>query len=486
MTAPKLFMSYSWTSEAHCKWVLDLATQLRESGIDVILDIWELKEGDDKYVFMEKAVTDGEIKKVAIISDRMYALKADGREGGVGTETQIISKELYEKVKQDKFVAIVAEKDEDGDPCLPTYFKSRIYIDLTDVDRFSGEFERLVRWVYDKPLNVKPELGQAPFYVKEEGAVSLGTDVVFRKALEGVRTGGRIAAGTLEEYFELFSRNLERFRIRDNEGEFDDAVVKNIDQFFPYLGQFIELCNMASTYSYSEETAESFRKLFESLLPFTDRTPDVNQWNPWDWDNFRFIVHELFLYAIALFVKTKRFEFANRLLTESYYLPTLGVNSATGSMARFTVFRGGMESLDRRNKRLNLRRFSLRADLIEQRCKKTGVKFEHLMQADFILYIRSVHDILSEVDPTLYAKYWWPYTLLYAERMRGPFEVFVRARSKAYFDRLTPLLGPASRDDLIALLANIINKYKDLQPRWEYHSVDLQYLADPTNIATLR
>ncbi|WP_159688489.1 SEFIR domain-containing protein, partial [Cognatazoarcus halotolerans] len=96
MTAPKLFMSYSWSSPTHEQWVIDLATELRESGIDVILDKWDLKEGHDAISFMEQMVTNSEIKKVAIVSDQTYAAKADGRAGGVGTETQIISKEVYQ------------------------------------------------------------------------------------------------------------------------------------------------------------------------------------------------------------------------------------------------------------------------------------------------------------------------------------------------------------------------------------------------------
>ena len=94
MIAPKLFISYSWSNAEHQQWVIDLATQLRESGVDVILDKWDLKEGNDTLVFMEQMVTDPDIKKVMIIFDEKYAAKADGRAGGVGTETQIISKEV--------------------------------------------------------------------------------------------------------------------------------------------------------------------------------------------------------------------------------------------------------------------------------------------------------------------------------------------------------------------------------------------------------
>lgn len=73
MTAPRLFISYSWSSQEHELWVVDLATRLTESGIDVILDKWELKEGHDSIAFMEKVVTEPTIAKVAVISDRRYA-----------------------------------------------------------------------------------------------------------------------------------------------------------------------------------------------------------------------------------------------------------------------------------------------------------------------------------------------------------------------------------------------------------------------------
>ena len=88
---PKLFISYSWTTPDHEAWVIRFATELCESGVDVILDKWGLKEGHDGHAFMEKMVSDPEIKKVALICDKEYVAKANNRSGGVGTETQIIN-----------------------------------------------------------------------------------------------------------------------------------------------------------------------------------------------------------------------------------------------------------------------------------------------------------------------------------------------------------------------------------------------------------
>ena len=65
--APKLFISYSWTSEDHERWVIALATSLREAGVDVVLDKWDLREGQDAHHFMEQMVSNPEITKVAMI-----------------------------------------------------------------------------------------------------------------------------------------------------------------------------------------------------------------------------------------------------------------------------------------------------------------------------------------------------------------------------------------------------------------------------------
>ncbi|WP_079708730.1 SEFIR domain-containing protein [Paraliobacillus ryukyuensis] len=50
--APKVFISYSWSSETHKQWVLDLAEELvKKSGVDVILDRWHGVVGHDRFQF---------------------------------------------------------------------------------------------------------------------------------------------------------------------------------------------------------------------------------------------------------------------------------------------------------------------------------------------------------------------------------------------------------------------------------------------------
>ena len=54
---PKVFISYSWSSEEHKQWVLNLASKLvSESGVDVILDRWHGVVGHDRFHFMEESI----------------------------------------------------------------------------------------------------------------------------------------------------------------------------------------------------------------------------------------------------------------------------------------------------------------------------------------------------------------------------------------------------------------------------------------------
>ena len=305
MEAPKLFISYSWSNPTHEQWVLDFAIELRESGVDVILDKWDLKEGHDAVAFMEKMVTDPEITKVVIISDEVYANKADGRAGGVGTETQIISKEVYDNQEQDKFVAVVAQKDDSGKPFLPTYYKSRIYIDLSEPDIYATNFETLLRWIYDKPLYLKPEIGKRPSFLEEKDGISLGSSIAFKRAIAAIKESKSYASGAIDEYFSIFAEHLERFRLTETEGEFDDAVVKNIEQFTPYRNEAIQIFHAISQYAPTEDNISKLHRFFESLIPYMSRPKEIKQWIEWDYDNFKYIVHELFLYAIAILIKSE-------------------------------------------------------------------------------------------------------------------------------------------------------------------------------------
>lgn len=165
---PKVFISYSWTTKDYENRIIGIAERLVEDGIDVVLDKWDLKEGHDTIAFMESMVLDEDVNKVLIFSDKKYKDKADCKEGGVGAESQILSPEVYNKVKQEKVIPIVMEFEESGDSCLPTFLKSLFYVDFSTSEKINSNWEQLLRIIYDKPALKKPQIGTPPSFVYDE------------------------------------------------------------------------------------------------------------------------------------------------------------------------------------------------------------------------------------------------------------------------------------------------------------------------------
>lgn len=60
---PEVFISYCWTDPEYVDWVRELAEELQENNIKVHLDQWLLREGDNKFVYMERMVTDSQIQE---------------------------------------------------------------------------------------------------------------------------------------------------------------------------------------------------------------------------------------------------------------------------------------------------------------------------------------------------------------------------------------------------------------------------------------
>ncbi len=142
---PKVFISYAWGTKQYQEKVLAFATQLMIDGVDVVLDKWDLSEGNETYAFMEKCATDPSITNVLMIIDPLYTSKADSHAGGVGTETQIISAKVYQEVNQDKFIPIVFERNEAGQICKPLYLQGRLHFDLSLDEKYDEEYFRLVK-----------------------------------------------------------------------------------------------------------------------------------------------------------------------------------------------------------------------------------------------------------------------------------------------------------------------------------------------------
>ncbi len=433
----KVFISYSWTSLEHEEWVLGLSSRLVSDGIDVIIDKWDLKEGNDLYEFMESMVKSPDINKVLIILDKSYTEKADSRKGGVGTETQIISPSVYNEVAQEKFIPIIRERDEFGEPYMPTYLKSRVYIDLSFEEHFEKNYEMLLRNIYQRPLYSKPKIGQAPSYLFEATQFSSKTSIILRGFDNILLSHPTRINSTIKDFLQEFFENLKAYKIKfetRSRLEVGRIVCENLNQYNQLRDDLIlfidKLLKSENTFN-----IEIFIKFLEDLhlllFPFEN---DHNGSDTFEFENFKIIIHELFLFIIALGLKNDNFKFIEEFLHSKYFIKNYYDKSIEPKS--FTAFYLYTDIINSYYININnMRYISPMADFMIKRLPIFLSK-KLFVQADLLChYIGKLNNLK-----------WFPITYIYEDSAK--YDLFPRLESKRYFENFKSLLGVETIDAL--------------------------------------
>jgi hypothetical protein len=444
----KAFMSYAWSSDAHEAWVLDLATRLASDGVEVVFDKWDLKVGHDAHAFMEKMVTDPTVTKVMMICDRTYKEKADGRMGGVGKETTILTAEIYDKTEQNKYAAIITEHDENGRGYVPAYYGGRQYIDFTDPTQAETKYQELLRWLFDKPRHVRPKLGSAPAFITDPDAVGTGTTSKFKSAMNAVQTNAAQAGGFITDFGEAMVAEFRACKPLPAEGEpFDEAVLRAAGSMRPALRHFHELVLAEARYGGAH--FDRFLSVLEQMAGLMYRPPDVMQWSERNFDAFRMMAYEGFLGLVAILLSERRYDFVGRVIAHPYFVVERERHNGPATTT-FRVFSQDIESMRNRKQRLNSRQIDLYSDLLAETYRLSFPSMHRLIEADILLYIRA-----AMVQEETSWEQWWPRTAIYA-RQFGMLDLFARSESIAFFEQWTPhVFGKISIEDFKAGIAKL-------------------------------
>ena len=322
---PKVFISYAWSDEEYQELVLSFAEKLLSDGIDVVLDKWNLTEGNDTYAFMEKCVTDKTITNVLMLIDPVYAEKADNHQGGVGTETQIISAKVYKEVDQDKFIPIIMMRQEDGTVLKPTYLQSRLHFDLTDPEKYDNEYFRLVKKLYGKEVYEKPPLGKKPEWVDKPLEKSHKTLVKY-EFLKNHKTDNAKSVD-FKEYLDEISRKLIEFAYGKESYDDLSKYIPLYDESSEFKMDYLQLL------SYSLYVTDASKK----ISAFFEETLDaVNKMGTTKSQITLIRIHELFIYTIAYFLKNKLYSMAGYMLSRTYF--SNSTDSSSDRVDSFLVF----------------------------------------------------------------------------------------------------------------------------------------------------
>jgi len=155
---PQAFISYSWDSPEHRAWVTQLAMALRQNGIEVVLDQWHVRPGEDLAHFMARSVRESD--RVLMICTETYVQKAQQRQGGVGYEQMLVTAQMMREVGTTKFIPVIRQSAQPRQ--LPDELAGRMYVDLSDGPELHLNVQHLVRELHNIAVPLPP-LGQRPF-----------------------------------------------------------------------------------------------------------------------------------------------------------------------------------------------------------------------------------------------------------------------------------------------------------------------------------
>lgn len=436
---PRVFISYSWTSIGHKATVKHWAERLLNDGVDVVMDIFDLKEGHDKFAFMERMVTDPTVTHVLVMCDKAYAEKADAREAGVGTETQIISKEVYDRVSQSKFIPVACELNEAGEWYLPTFLKSRIGIDFSTPEAVNENWEQLVRLLFGKPLHVKPAIGKPPAFLRDDSAPASPAIAKFSALKQAILSGKSAIKIYRNDFLDACIEYADALRIRKppDGANFGERVVADCAKLKLVRNHIIDWVLLEATLSPNDSFQESLIAFLERLLELKARPKDVTTWNEVWFEAHKVFVYETFLYIVAAMMKEGAFGILHEVLTSSYIQPAGSLDHKEGDFSSidcFWAYSDALQVLAAKGRQLR----SPAAELIKQQADRADLPFLSIMEGELMVLLMAF--ILPSVG------HWYPGTLLYAQQQ--PFPFFVRAAQRRGFQKLATITGVHVADEL--------------------------------------
>lgn len=74
------------------------------------------------------------------VCNKVYKEHADARNKGFGDKTTVITSEIYGNAYQTTFIPILLERDDKGNDYLPSYIKSRLYVDFSNENDYEFSF----------------------------------------------------------------------------------------------------------------------------------------------------------------------------------------------------------------------------------------------------------------------------------------------------------------------------------------------------------
>ena len=254
--------------------------------------------------------------------------------------------------------------------------------------------------------------------------------------------------------------------------ERDELLVRSIETAKPLIVEFCGVGEIVAAMNALPAAQGIYRGFSKLLERYKNPVGLSGNYRESDFDFFKFMGHDLFVSLIALLLKEERLDIIAELLEENVAVANAHVGRE-GAAVSFTYVSQYVRLLDERNKRLDLRRISVHADIIDNvhSDKNVGryVSTEEFVGADYLLFLRSV--IQDEIEPNRLE--WRPWSGIYLDR---PPQFLLKAIRIRYAEKLLRPLGLTSinllRERLRERSALLQRMYRHLDPFYESPAKD--------------
>lgn len=300
-----------------------------------------------------------------------------------------------------------------------------------------------------------------------------------QRAIQSIKKNEPHALNTIKEYFGIFCEDLGKFDISNPDDITTDLIIERIADTKEVRDEIVEVIEAICRYSSDPEYFTSIHKFFESLIPYLEPARNLGRSHAWQADHYKFLIREMFLYAVASLINHRKFQQLNELIVQGYFVSGNFYRLKSG-LNSFTIFDAYSDALRFYNDQLNPKWNSIHGYFTHERADRTDIKFDDLMQADFFLYI--FNGLQDKPKGEHWTTKWFPTTLPYAERMDSPFEVFARAESKSFFEKLKVALMDKNKEDLENLAKEVDEGRTNL--KWGFFAPRLAFYLGLERIAT--
>ena len=472
---PKVFISYAWATKEYEAKVLSFASKLVDDGVDVVIDKWDMSEGNDTYSFMERCVTDPTITNVLMLIDPVYARKADAHTGGVGTETQIISAKVYQEVDQNKFIPVVFERDENGNVCKSTYVQGRLHFDLTLVDEYDETYQRLVKTLFGEEVYAKPKLGKKPAWV--EKTIDYSPKSIVRYEEVKKNTSSKVGKKLFRTYLKEISDRIVQYSKESSHVDTNEEYIQAYDSTQEIRNDFLLLLQQVL---YVDNYQDDLTSFFEetALLVYDQRN--------WHGAFAKIFIHEIFIYTIAYLWNNKEFHELGYVFGKTYFTKryTRGDSGATSynlmySGSEHELLDKVVKSVDGRNYYSGTASHWI-ANLAVEFCSKEQFVFADLLCFNYSVYGKYYLDDWR----------WFPVTYCYDSDYDSVLGRFAKKLiSKRFLNDVLPVFCFDSADEFVENMKKLNSDGKQLREYRYSGSFEaaniIGYFIQPDVIGTL-